>query len=380
MSSPSGPVPPIRPTVPPVAAPDVPRATPRVAKLPPGAPRRRPEPEPEPIPTEPGYLAIDLGPSRLAAAVVNAAGDVVVRDRVATPQRNVWPVVRQLVGRVLAANQTIAAKPGSKPGVDVTLVAPVSCGVTSPGPFDRSAGTIRPVGMPMWRDFPLRDEMAAVTGLPVAVETPARALALAEQWLGESAATPLAEQQFATLVLGDDADGAVVAGGRLLEGRTGNLGQFGHLIVEPDGAPCACGAAGCLTTYAGVRGIEASTGRDLRRTPPAIVERTGIMAARACATVAAMLDVTDIVIGGIVPSVMGQPFFDALATELEQRSRVAHLHDLRVRGVGTPGIGPLASAAAVARRMHLRSEAASRRSSDATPPTAPDPAPSEPHN
>lgn len=325
-------------------------ATPRVAKLPPGATRRRPQPEPEPEPTEPGYLAIDLGPSRLAAAVVSADGDVVVRDRVATPPRNVWPVVRQLVGRVLAANQTTHKQ---------ALVGPTWAGVTCPGPFDHARGTIRPVGMATWRDFPLAEEMATLTGLPVAVETPARALALAEQWLGEAARVPLGEQQFATLVLGDDADGAVVAGGRLLDGRNGNLGQFGHLIVEPDGAPCECGASGCLTVYAGVRGVEASTGRDLRRTPPAIVERTGIMVARACASIAAMLDVTDVLVGGSVPSVMGQPFFDALANELEQRSRLAHLHELRVRGLGAAKIGPLSSAAAVAKRAESSARAGS---------------------
>ena len=313
-----------------------PNPTPRVSKLPRDAPVPTPAPESARRDTEPGYLAIDLGPSRLAASIVNTNGDVLVRDRVATPQRNVWPVVRQLVGRVLAANHT--------------AVEPTHCGVTCPGPIDRTSGTIRPIGMPMWRDFPLADELAELTGLPVAVDTPARAMALAEQWLGESAAQAPSQQQFAALVLGDDVDGAVVAGGRLLSGRTGNLGQFGHLIVEPEGVPCACGAVGCLTAYAGQRGIEASTGRDLRRTPPAIVERTGIMAARACASLAAMLDVTDIVIGGIVPSVLGEPFFDALATELEQRSRLPHLQALRVRGLATTRIGPLASAAALARR------------------------------
>jgi glucokinase len=321
--------------------------TPRVATLPAGTPRTVPVPAPPPAPTEPGYLAIDLGFSRLAAAIVNRSGDVLVRDRVATPARNVWPVVRQLVGRVMAANQT--------------GVGPTHCGVACPGPLDRAAGVIRPLGMPVWHDFPLAAEMAELTGLPVEVDTPARALALAEQWIGEFAGTAPAEQQFAALVLGDDVDGAVVAAGRLLDGRTRNLGQFGHLIVEPGGAPCACGAVGCLTTYAGVRAIEASTGRDLRRTPPAIVERTGIMVARACASIAAMLDVSTIVIGGVVPSVMGAPFFDALAAELEQRSRLTHLQQLRVRGPGSTKIGPLASAAALAWRGAARDEAAARR-------------------
>lgn len=286
-----------------------------------------------------GFVAVDLSPSRLAAGIVDGAGEVVVRDRLATPARNVWPALIQLVRRVLAANPTD--------------VAPTWVGVTCPGPIDRGTGSMKPVGMPMWHGFPLRRELAETTGLPVDVETAGRGLALAELWQGEAAQLPPARQQFATLVLGDDADGALVIGGRLAQGLTGNLGQFGHLIVEPEGAECPCGAIGCLTAYASVRGIEASINRELRRTPPAIVERTGIMTARACATIAATLDVSDIVVGGAVPSVLGPPFFDALARELDQRSGLSHLSDLRVRGVGTTGVGPLVSAAAVARHAQL---------------------------
>ncbi len=281
-----------------------------------------------------GFLAIDLTPSRLAAGVVDANGEVVLRDRVTTPARNVWPVLTQLVKRVVAAN------PGE--------VVPIAAGVTCPGPIDRRAGAMMPIGLPMWHDFPIRRELAAITELPVQIETAGRALALAEQWVGESASRPRADQHVATLVLGDDVDGGLLVNGHLADGLTGNLGQFGHLIVEPEGLPCPCGAVGCLTGYAGARGIEASTGRDLRRTPDAIVERTGIMTARACATLAAMLDVAEIVIGGFVPSVLGEPFFAALDRELDQRSRLPHLERLVVRGVGVGRLGPLVAAAAVA--------------------------------
>jgi glucokinase len=298
-----------------------------------------PAPVTPPRPSRPGYLAIDVGLTRLAAGVVDQHGEVLVRDRVATPSRNVWPALTQLVGRVLAAN------PGE--------VAPVVCGVTCPGPIDRGTGAMKPVGMPLWHDFPIRRELAAVTGLDVEVDTAGRALALAELWRGDAASRPAAEQCFATMVLGDDVDGGFVIGGRLASGLTGNLGQFGHIVVEPDGMPCVCGAAGCLTMYAGARGLEASTNRELRRTPAAIVERTGIMVARACASVAAMLDVTEIVLGGAVPSVLGEPFFEALDRELDQRSGLRHLQAMKVRGVSAGRIGPLVAAAAVARHRRL---------------------------
>jgi hypothetical protein len=54
-----------------------------------------------------------------------------------------------------------------------------------------------------------------------------------------------------------------------------------------------------------------------------------------------------------VPSVLGEPFFDAVEKELDQRSGLAHLAELRVRGVGVGRIGPLIGAAAVARHAQL---------------------------
>ena len=55
------------------------------------------------------FLAIDVGHDRLAAGVVNPEGEVVVRDRVATPQRDVWPALKRLVSRVVAARVGVAA-------------------------------------------------------------------------------------------------------------------------------------------------------------------------------------------------------------------------------------------------------------------------------
>jgi glucokinase len=294
--------------------------------------------EPAPAGAPHGYLAIDLGPTRLTAGVIDTSGNVVLRDRVSTPSRNVWPALTQLVKRVLAANPT-----------DIT---PVAVGVTCPGPIDHGTGAMKPVGLPVWHDFPLRRELGSVTGLPVYVDTAGRGLARAELWRGELASLDPDEQHFATLSIGDGVDGALVSGGVVQEGLTNNLGQFGHLIVEPDGLVCACGAAGCLASYASVRAIEASTGRELRRTPPARVNNIGIMVARACASLAAMFDPAEIVIGGVVPEVLGPPFFEALAKEFEQRSGLHHLERVRVRGVGSRQIGPLVGAAAVAFAQH----------------------------
>ena len=49
--------------------------------------------------------------------------------------------------------------------------------------------------------------------------------------------------------------GGIVAGGRLLRGRQGYAGEFGHMIVEPQGRRCGCGRVGCWETVSGLRAL-----------------------------------------------------------------------------------------------------------------------------
>lgn len=277
------------------------------------------------------YLAIDLGATRMAAGVVGPDGVIQVRDRVATPARDVWPTLTRLVRRV------VAAMPAGEP-----LAA---CGVSCVGPIDHADGTLTPVHLPSWVGFPLARELENVTGLPVSIDSAGRALALAEAWCGAA----VGRDDVVAILLGDEVDAGIISSGRLLRGRTGNVGQIGHLVVEPDGLPCACGGAGCLDVYAGAASIEAETGRQLVRTPESIVDRAGIMVGRAIASVAAMVDTSLVVVTGSVPATFGAPLFEALHRELEQRSRLSHLARIEVVALPGGGTGPLVGAAAVAR-------------------------------
>jgi glucokinase len=286
-------------------------------------------------PSRPRYLAIDLGVSRLAAGVVDDDGRILVRDRVTTPARHVWPALTRLVGRVLAASPED--------------VRPVACGVSCVGPVDHAAGSVTAPQLPIWHGFALRDEVGEATGLPVELDTGGRALARAEAWCGSAVDRP----DFVALLVGDTVEGGIVARGRLLQGRSGNAGDLGHVVVEGDGRACRCGGFGCLDAYAGGASIEAETSRPLRRAPASIIERTGIMVGRAVASIAATVDVRLVVVAGSVPSAFGQPMFDAVDRELEQRSRLGHLRRLRV----VPGSGgPLLGAAALARARQRRAE------------------------
>lgn len=286
------------------------------------------------------FLAIDVGTDRLAAGVVDETGEVVVRDRVATPQRDVWPALHRLVRRV------VAARPDDADPLEV-------CGVSCEGPIDAVAGTVSPLHLPVWQSFELRSRVGELTGLPTVLGPTAQGRALAERWKGGAADVT----DVMVLLVSDAVEAGIISNDRLLHGRLGNAGQLGHVVVEPGGLPCVCGGSGCLTAYVSSSAIETETNRPLRRAPASVVERAGVMIGRAVATSVAVFDLRLVVLAGAVPGAFGQTLVDAARRELDLRSRLAHLrggadrteHRVRLELTTLGREAPLVGAAALAR-------------------------------
>jgi glucokinase len=286
------------------------------------------------------YLAIDVGTDRLAAGVVDETGAVVLRDRVTTPHRDVWPALHRLVRRV------VAARPEDADPLEV-------CGVSCEGPIDAGSGTVSPLHLRVWQQFELQSRVAELTGLPTVLGPTGQGRVLGERWRG--LATDTADVM--ALFLADAVEAGVISNGRLLHGRVGNAGQLGHVVVEPGGRTCVCGAAGCLTAYVSASAIEEETNRPLRRAPASVIETAGMMVGRAVASAVAVFDLRLVVLSGAVTGTFGPAFLDAARRELEQRCRLAHVrpgsehapHPVRLEVSALGRDAPLVGAAAIAR-------------------------------
>ena len=152
---------------------------------------------------------------------------------------------------------------------------PVACGVGCAGPMSRS-GLVSPLNIPGWRRFPLRARLIDHTGLPTAVDNDAKALALAEGWVGGA----IGRSNYLSMVVSTGIGGGIVLDGRLLDGESGNAGHIGHVIVEPEGRRCACGARGCLEAEASGTAITAITGRSPASAGPTMIARAGRLVGR----------------------------------------------------------------------------------------------------
>jgi glucokinase len=212
--------------------------------------------------------------------------------------------------------------------------------------MDIAAATVSPLHIPTWQQFELHAALTETTSLPVFIDNDAKALTLGEAWCGAAQGA----RNMVGVVVGTGVGGGILSNGRLLNGRLGNAGHIGHIIVEPEGRPCACGGIGCLEAYACGPAIEAETGRPPQRAPQAIIERTGLLVGRALASLAAIVDFRLAVVGGSVALGFGEPFFAAAQTEANLRAKLSFTEHLEIRRVGLGELSPLVGAAALARR------------------------------
>jgi predicted NBD/HSP70 family sugar kinase len=120
-------------------------------------------------------------------------------------------------------------------------------GLVVPGMVDRTGACISFAPRLGWRDFPLRDLLAKETGLPVHIENSGRACALAQVWGVRREAGRSSD--FVFLSVSDGLGVGFVVNGEIVRGRHNVAGEFGHVPLNVDGPPCACGASGCWEAY-----------------------------------------------------------------------------------------------------------------------------------
>jgi glucokinase len=276
-------------------------------------------------------VAIDIGGTKLDVGIVDADGHVRDRHVVATPH----PTDAETLFATLAA---------AIDHLDVRTHRPDAVGVGCGGPMTRGGEAVSPLNIPAWRDFPLRARLAEYSGLPVSIDNDAKALARAEGWLGAAAGV----RDYIAMVVSTGVGGGIVVDGRLLEGADGNAGHVGHIVVEPDGAVCGCGARGCVEAEASGTAIARLTGRPPADAPIEVRTRTGRLVGRAIASVSNLLDLQLAVVSGSVALGYGDVFFRAAQAEIDATCRLDFSRGTRIVPGALGGDGPLVGAAAVA--------------------------------
>jgi glucokinase len=175
-------------------------------------------------------IGVDVGGTKIAAGVVDGAGQVIAQTHRATPARDadkVRDTIGDAVEELLAEHEAVAL------------------GVAAAGFVDAGRTTVMFAPNLAWRDEPLRDEVHQRTGLPVVVENDANAAAWAEARFGAGRGF----RHVLAITVGTGLGGGVVQDGRVLRGEFGAAAEVGHIVMVPGGRPCPCGLEGCLERY-----------------------------------------------------------------------------------------------------------------------------------
>jgi predicted NBD/HSP70 family sugar kinase len=245
-------------------------------------------------------------------------------------------------------------------GVDPAKIA--GLGVASPGPIDLEEGTV--VDPPLllgWHRVPLRDALAAATGLSTLVDKDVTSAAVAETWAGG----PSGAGSFIFMYMGTGIGCGIVLNDEVVRGTSGNAGEIGHIVVDPGGAPCDCGQRGCvksscipqvLVAQAEAAGtLEGSSDPTHATDGPAIqerfaqlcanasagderasqiIERSAVLVARAVSTVTDVLDVDRVVFGGPFWSCLAERYLERIPDLLRESSATRRIHAIDVVGTG----------------------------------------------
>lgn len=286
-------------------------------------------------------LAVDIGGTKLAAALVDADGAVRRRQRVPTGLRP-WEALQGLLDAVRGDEE-------------VTGVG-VGCG----GPMTWPEGFVTPPNTTAWRDgFALGDALRArYPDLPVRLHNDVVALAVGEHWMGAGHGV----DDLLGMVVSTGVGGGIISRGRVVDGRSGNAGHVGHLVVDPFGPVCGCGGRGCLeaiargpatVAWAQERGSAARDGLELAQLAArgeevalAALERSGRALGVGIASAAAALDVGLVLLGGGM-SQAGEALWGPLRAAVAEHARLPFLAGLRVEPTALGQDSGLVGAAAL---------------------------------
>jgi len=177
-------------------------------------------------------IGIDLGGTKVAAALVDADGRVIASHVFPT---NIEKGADGVIDDIAACvKDELGAAARSAQGI----------GIGVPGQVDADGEVDSAINLG-WHRVPLRAALEQRLGLPVVVTNDVRAATWGEWVYGAGRGT----DDLVTLFVGTGVGGGVVIGGRLLVGCTGAAAELGHVTIVTGGRKCHCPNSGCLEAY-----------------------------------------------------------------------------------------------------------------------------------
>jgi fructokinase len=268
---------------------------------------------------------IDLGGTKIEGAILDTSkpSEPLCRVRVPTESEQGYEHIRKQISRLI---KTLAAESG--------LQMPTKIGMGTPGVIDPHTGTLKNSNTQCLNGTHLRDNLEADLGLAVVTANDANCFALAEATLGCAKGFPTVFG----VILGTGVGGGIVVNGHVLNGCHGIAGEWGQLILDPEGPVSNYGTHGTVEAFIAGPGLEkfyaeqSGKKRKLKEIVSrvetdeharATIDRLTSRFAQAISNIIDVLDPHAIILGGGVGNI------DALYTEETRKKITAEIFNPR---------------------------------------------------
>ena len=175
-------------------------------------------------------IGVDLGGTKIEAALLDQNFNVIKRKRTLTPQNNYQKILDSISSLVMEISENIP---------DYSL------GVCDPGAISKQTGLIKNSNTQCLIGKSLKDDLENKLDKKISMENDANCFALAEATLGVAVDFDLVFG----VILGTGVGGGIVINKKLYPGRTNIGGEWGHHTLHRNGNLCYCGKTGCVETY-----------------------------------------------------------------------------------------------------------------------------------
>jgi glucokinase-like ROK family protein len=208
-------------------------------------------------------IGIDIGCTTISGGLVTADGTVLSSIQVPTKLGSMTGVdtVLDIVARLRAE-------------ADTRQVVVEAVGIGMPGLVDVEQGMLKTSAGAYVADFhgvPIAERITAKTGLPAFLDNDVNALALGEALFGPGRGSA----SCVVLAIGSGVGGGIILDGRIVRGKSGYAGEFGHVSLDVDGEPCSCGGHGCIVLYSGGHYLAETAQRRIAREPSSMLDLAG---------------------------------------------------------------------------------------------------------
>jgi glucokinase-like ROK family protein len=188
-------------------------------------------------------IGIKLMEEQVVGALTDLNASILAKDCSVLTDKHVETSIKTLVALIKQLIDSAGIKKKQLLGVGIGLA----------GVVDFEKGVVKQNPFFNWKDIPLRDQLEARLRVPVYIDNDVNTLSLSEKWLEPGQV----EDDFIVITLGRGVGMGIVLNGQIYRGKSGGAGEFGHIIVRPDGPPCDCGRHGCLESLISDRALVA---------------------------------------------------------------------------------------------------------------------------